>query len=292
MDLADRSHGLVSFPPMSLKQADLKEEYSGQLPYEGYAYYNFLTYQRDPGETIDIIRREVTASFDWCLKRLADEHNSYASATGKAQADLELKPAVYTYDDIYQAACQAQGKNEVDRTLAETTREFPRNPVVELRELSLALVRSLWKMSQLTGPAAVIFIMPPYYPPSNPDTDDDKFRQFNRIVTRTADHFQADSPFPITIDPFFPYLSDASFCAYQEGEENRGILENNMPCWSRGWEIDIDSLKELNIPVLDMGCHGKDFHRFLERVHVPYSMGVLPSLVERMTRAILEESDK
>lgn len=289
MEFADHSGHLVSHPPMSLKQADLKSEYNGQLPYEGFAYYNFLTYQRGPREIICVLQQEVEASFKWCLNRLEHETYRYLEATGKEPVAIDIHPRVYTYDQIFEIACRIQGKNQVEACLKRIVDEHPKKPLIELRELSLALVRAVWKMGQQTGPAAVIFIMPPYYPPNNPFGGDDKFSRFNETVFQAAEGFQDQSPYPVSIEFYFPYLSDASFCAYQEDDQNRQILEANMPSWSRGWYIDIDNVRKLNIPVLDMGCHGKDFHRFLERVHVPYSMGVLPSLIEQMTEALLAE---
>lgn len=285
MDLSDRFAGMVTCPPLSLKQADLKERYNGQLPFEGVVYYNFLNYRRGPAEILSLMKRETEASFRACLQKLAASRRRYLDEAGGEAIPLELTPRVMTYDELLAAGVERAGRAVVEKELEAVTTAFGNE--LELRALSLARVRALWRLSGLTGPAAVLFIMPPYYPPSNPDGGDEKFERFNRFVRRTAASFGEGTRYGIEVRPFFPYLSDASFCSYREGEGDRLALESNMPCWGNGWRIDIDSVRKLNLPVFDMGVHGKDPHKVHERLHVPYAMGVLPGLIERMTRELL-----
>ena len=41
------------------------------------------------------------------------------------------------------------------------------------------------------------------------------------------------------------------------------------------------------LPCINLGPWGRDYHQWLERVHMPYSFGVLPELVWDITQALL-----
>jgi arginine utilization protein RocB len=91
------------------------------------------------------------------------------------------------------------------------------------------------------------------------------------------------------VKDFFPFLSDASYAAFQGTQEDEDTLKENMPYWGKGWKIDIDAVRELNLPVIDVGVHGKGAHKYLERVHIPYTMKVLPELIKKITEKSLQK---
>ena len=287
MDLSDAHDGEITHPPVSLKQADLKEDYNGQVPFEGYAYYNFLNYKRGPARVLEQVSELASRAFDDCVQRLSAQTRRFFQENNTDPIPMEISPRVMAFSELCDHVRTEQGQEVLDQVTARVCETMGENP--ELREHSLELVRAVWKASGLAGPAAVVFIMPPYYPANDPEFDHPKFKAFNAQCRRSLAAFQAqDSPYELSLDAFFPYLSDASFCAYTEGPENRTALESNMPCWGRGWDIDLDRVEQLNMPILDMGVHGKDFHKRFERVHVPYSMGVLPGMIQAVTRSLLE----
>jgi arginine utilization protein RocB len=247
LDLSDRYEEMVTCPPLSLKQTDLKDRYNGQVPFEGVAYYNFLNYRRGPAAIVELMRREVEASFRTCLQKLQTARQRFGCSGGDGPDPPGMTHRILTYDELLSRGIDRRGRPAVETELAAVVKAFGRETELELRDLSLALVRALWRLSGLTGPAAVIFIMPPYYPPNAPENGDEKFARFNRTVRRTAAGFARETRYPIEVRPFFPYLSDASFCSYGEGEGDRLALEANMPCWGKGWRIDIDNVRKLNL---------------------------------------------
>lgn len=285
MDLADTYQEKVTQPPVSLKQADLKEDYNGQVPYEGYAYYNFLNYKRGANRVLEQIKDLTQKAFEDCLAKLESQTAIFQEKTGSPVLPLNLEPRVITFSQLCREVKETSGQKTLTRTLDEIRESQGKNP--ELRTLTLAMVRAVWKLSGLAGPAAVVFIMPPYYPANDPDFDHPKFTWFNHQIKKALSPFVDKSSFDISLDKFFPYLSDASFCAFTEGDGNQAALENNMPCWNRGWGIDINQVLNLNLPVVDMGVHGKDFHKRFERVHVPYSMDTLPAMIRHVTKDLL-----
>jgi arginine utilization protein RocB len=287
MELSDKWKDRITHPPVSLKQTDLKESYAGEVPFEGFAYYNFLSYRRGPKKVIDSLVREATAAFQDCMNKRERALQRYIDATEQALEPDKPELKVMTYGELLKKALESSDQETVDNLFAETQQQLRQEGVTDLRAQSLRFVRNLWQLSRLSGPAVVIFLAPPYYPPNDSQIEDEGFKSFNREVTKCIASLQETVPYKLEVQDYFPFLSDASFCAYTEGEENRTALEENMPCWSRGWEIDIENVSQMQMPVIDMGVHGKDFHKYLERVHVPYSMHYLPELIFQTTKHLL-----
>jgi arginine utilization protein RocB len=47
-------------------------------------------------------------------------------------------------------------------------------------------------------------------------------------------------------------------------------------------------MQELDLPVADIGCYGKDAHQFTERVETVYSFEVLPEILYKTMVYMLE----
>lgn len=289
MDLVDRCDKLVTQPPISLKQTDLKATYGGEVPYEGFAYYNFLNYRRGPKTIVDLMKQEVDLAFKDCIGKLKEARHRYFNEVGLTGRVEDFQHTVLTYGELFDLVCEKQGRDSVEAAMDKLKAEMSDELVPDFRFQSLQMVRTLWRLSRQAGPAAVIFIVPPYYPPNDALSKNENFQRFNRIVSDSIKTFDGKTSYHLDVRPYFPYLSDASFCAYMEGNENRAALEHNMPCWNRGWRIDIDNVMQLNMPVFDMGVHGMDFHKHMERVHVPYSIECLPDLIAHTTMELLKK---
>ena len=63
-------------------------------------------------------------------------------------------------------------------------------------------------------------------------------------------------------------------------------LRVNMPAWRVRWPIGAAAASAL--AVINIGPWGRDYHQRTERVHEPYSFGVVPELLWRVVRAELE----
>ena len=44
-------------------------------------------------------------------------------------------------------------------------------------------------------------------------------------------------------------------------------------------EATVEQIKRLNIPAFNFGCHGKDAHKWTERVHKEYTFRKLPYIM-------------
>lgn len=289
MELADKLNNRITDPPISLKQGDLKEEYNGQLPYEGFAYYNFLNFNRGPAEILDIFKEEVEDSIRSTLDWINGNFRVYKSYHSDQDLELNLDIKCYTYQELLEIVKDKFIEEKVEAEIENVLSRVDEEGIKDLRIHSLEIIKRMWELSELEGPAAIVFLVPPFYPPQNPEIDDEKFNKFNNIAEETIKSHEINNKYNMIVKDFFPFLSDASYAAFQGTQKDEDTLKSNMPYWGKGWKIDIDAVRELNLPIVDVGVHGKDAHNYLERVHIPYTMKVLPELIKQITENTLQK---
>ncbi|MPN28931.1 Protein RocB [bioreactor metagenome] len=61
-----------------------------------------------------------------------------------------------------------------------------------------------------------------------------------------------------------------------------------MPCLGYKYNLPLEEIKKLNVPVLNYGPHGKDPHKFTERILVDYSFEIVPELVRYMIEELIK----
>ncbi len=88
---------------------------------------------------------------------------------------------------------------------------------------------------------------------------------------------------------FFPYLSDSSYLAIDENEEEIGKLAENFPLAEQIYPLPYAKMRALNIPAVDIGVFGKGAHTWKERVYKPYSFEILPKIIRDFTTKVWKE---
>ncbi|SID90901.1 Uncharacterised protein [Mycobacteroides abscessus subsp. abscessus] len=52
--------------------------------------------------------------------------------------------------------------------------------------------------------------------------------------------------------------------------------------------VPLGEMKTLNMPSLNIGVYGKGGHKWTERVYKPYTFGILPDLIRKLTVRLLQ----
>lgn len=278
-DLCDESGGHLTPPPVTLHARDLKPHYDVQLPFQAYFYLNVLTYNSNPDDLLERLRHRCEAAVARMLQRLDDTQYRWLRANGQHDRALHLAQrsgAVITYAELYSAACRRLGDERVRAELDAEWQQWPAQ--LDKRERSLHLVRRLWTLSGRQGPAVVIYYSPPYYPHVRAARS--TLHAAVRAVAR------AHSELNLIEDEYFPFLSDMSYLRLDSATDT-GPLVANMPVWSTdgmparpgSYTLPLDEIRQLNLPVVNLGPYGKGAHQRGERALMSYSFGILPGLL-------------
>ncbi|NLK02667.1 MAG: hypothetical protein GX314_06365, partial [Clostridiaceae bacterium] len=114
------------------------------------------------------------------------------------------------------------------------------------------------------------------------------------ITSRTVDtDYTADGPYlldngkELKVKTYYPYISDLSYLALPYTAYELQVMQDNMPTLGRSYQVPLQTMKALDLPVINLGGYGFDAHKWTERVERDYSLRILPKLLESIVMEIL-----
>lgn len=284
----DWAEGEVTVPPISLRQQDLKPEYSVQTTRTSCLYFNFSTHSSTPDQMMKRIIDGVSSAFQKVVDTLNEEHQKYCEYNHFPCDKLPWEARVLTYEELYRRVKDERGP-EVDRVLQELSERVIDDPKVDERIFALELVETLHNMWSDKDPVVVVYFSPPYYPhiyvKDETPLEKNLLNALDRLIKESKSDYQ------IVIRKFYPYISDLSYAAAPREENAIASLRNNMPGFGVKYRLPIEEMQKLDLPVVNIGPFGKDAHKFTERLEKDYSFNVVPGLVYKTILNLLEMAD-
>ena len=116
-------------------------------------------------------------------------------------------------------------------------------------------------------PVVVVALAPPMYPGfQNEDIRpaDDTVMTLREDICRFC---REELGYDAYFEHYFGGISDMSYAACIYGAEESRAVEENMPLWGTCYDIDFDAIRQLQIPVYNIGPFGRDIHTGLERAN-------------------------
>lgn len=83
-----------------------------------------------------------------------------------------------------------------------------------------------------------------------------------------------------------------SFLAMSDDLEGIEAVQNNNPSWGEKHFVDYQDIRDLNVPVINIGPYGMDVHAKLERLEIKYSMEIVPNLTNEVILNILNQPNE
>lgn len=276
--LADSVRGVVAPPPATLRATDLKLHYDTQLPFMAYVLLNILTLRSDPGEVLARLREKALESLNRVLVRsireegkwLAQQPAAHWSPTPRREA------VVLTYAELRSRVTEKIGPDRVGEAIRDVS--AGEGGDMDKRDRCVQVIDRLWRLSGYDGPAAVIFYAPPYYP--------HVARSPSSLADAVHAVIESHQELPLVEGEFFPLMSDLSYLRLDSGVDVTA-LQCNMPVWQdaaepanpAGYSLPFHRMRDLDLPVVNIGPYGRAAHQRGERVLMPYSFGVVPQLI-------------
>jgi arginine utilization protein RocB len=279
-DLSDEVESFRVPAPVCLKQSDTKTAYSVSTPAAAYAYFNFMTIISSPDEVLEKLRSIGAEAFIEVLHSIQNKADRLQTFTGSRPKLSSVKPMVITFQELYKMCLDAKG-TEFDDHMNTFIKELPAG---DLRELSISIVREAHNFCAYRDPMIVLFFAPPYYPHSGIGKDNSEIIKIaDGIIKKAKTRYEEH----MSIEPFFPGLSDMSYLGLPDNIDTRN-LKANFPLWGDKYTIPLDSIASLNIPFMNIGPLGKDAHKYTERLCLSYSFDKAAKLI---FEAVLSELD-
>lgn len=272
----DEAEGEVTVPPISLRQQDLKQEYSVQTAKTSYLYFNYGTHSSAPDQVLDKVMDGARIAFQKVVDSLNEEYKKYCHASGFPHEELPWRPRVISYHELYQRVKVEKGR-EVDEKMQALQQELLADGSIDERAFALRMVETLHSMWSDQDPVVVAYYSPPYYPHIYVKGETPLEKKLLDAVGEVIR--ETDSPYDIKMRKFYPYISDLSYAAAPQEKDAVDSLKQNMPGFGAKYSLPLEEMQRLNLPVVNIGPFGKDAHKFTERLEKDYSFKVAPTLV-------------
>lgn len=278
VELCDAVRGTITPPPVTLRATDLKSHYDTQMPFMAYFLLNILTIQSEPREFLDRLIDEVAVSLGHAMDRIDRDEGAWLRQQPEMPQLVTANriATILTYADLHARSVQRSGVARVEAELADEWQRWPAE--LDKRERCVHLIARLWPLSGLGGPAAVLFFAPPYYP-HVAKTPSALHHAVDQVI-------EAHPELNLVEREFFPLMSDMSYLRLDPGIDVTH-LTRNMPVWAEpdvparpgSYTLPFNLIRDLDLPVVNIGPYGRGLHQPGERVLMPYSFGIVPQLI-------------
>ncbi|MDR1515451.1 MAG: M20/M25/M40 family metallo-hydrolase [Synergistaceae bacterium] len=266
-DLIDSAEGVVSPAPTFLYQKDVKRIYDVSLPLAASAYMNVMFLQRSVGEIMDVIREKCVFAFKEAIGDVQRSFDAFAEVVGREPAKLPWEAVVKLYSELYAEAVRDSGQ-QFERALEETVRDIKAKTAsgeTDMVSASHAVIELTLRYVRDTSPAVIVALTPPYYPvvgnPMLGAAADRVNRVCDEVIAFAKDKYDEEYT-----KSYIVGMSDLSYFMRSGAEDGDAYVRDNMLPLGSVYELPFDEIREISMPVLNIGPLGKDFHEYTERV--------------------------
>ncbi|WP_066502256.1 M20/M25/M40 family metallo-hydrolase [Abyssisolibacter fermentans] len=281
-DFSDIEGDEITPPPSWIYFRDKKERYDVSIPQTAGGYFSILTLNRTPKDILEQLEKVCEDAFEESIKHLQNSYKKYNELTNKENESLNWKINVKTFEEIYEEAKQNHREDFLsayDEKVKKLEIKLRKNDI-NLPECGFVLIQKTLEYIDDLSPIVVISFAPPYYP----HVDNIKL---NNITDKVSDLSEVINEFAIKNweekyikKNYFMGISDMSYTGLLDSSKTIPYIAPNMPLWAKFYTIPLEELKQLNIPVINIGPWGKDLHKFTERVYKKDLLERTPILIK------------
>lgn len=273
-EFSDGYEGEYTYPASVLKMKDLKPWYNVQTAAQAFVYFNYFVHNASMEEITEKLCKAGKEVFCEMNSHINRETEWFCKMSGQEFREVSYEENMLTYQELYEMAKGRTdfSKEEIDKILKKQIEEG-----CDKREIPIAIIRYLLQVCAITIPTIVLYYAAPFCPHNTLQGEETHLiKEIEQIAKRTSEATGEK----YRMMKFFPSLSDSSYLKIDDSKESIQLLVDNFPGFKTLYPIPIEKIRALNIPAVNFGCYGKDAHKWTERVHIPYTFGVLPVLLK------------
>ncbi len=282
-EFSDVADGEVTLPPITLKQRDLKTEYSVQIAKSAVVFFNYATHCSTPEIILNKMIHAAEDCFRDVVETLNQRYAKFCEMAGREFKRLPWVPRVISYDQLCAlVAKEVPGLSEMIREKSEALMKEQ----IDSRDRSTKIVEFVHNLWSDKNPVIIVYFSQPYYPHVFVEGKLPKEKALLEAVEAAVKETKSD--YQLGFKKFFPYISDLSYGAVPMEEGVVETFQENMPGYGITYDLPFEEIRALNLPVLDIGAFGKDAHKFTERIEKKYTFNVAPELLYRTIMNLLK----
>ncbi len=273
-ELTDESAAEAGTPVSLLALRDGKPGYDVTTPGTAWAYWSVLNHRRDPSTVMRIIERLVREAVAECVGRLSQR----AAASGQFAGLLDWAGSVKVLRWSELLASVREKDAGIDADLASEAARL-RDSGLDTPEISRQLTALAWARSGRSGPAVVLGLGSTPYLATQLRSERVEAAVAGLVAEAPARHGVS-----IKAVDYFAGISDMSF--WGQGESGLfGRLAGETPAWATC--VGLHAGHVAQVPTVNLGPWGRDYHTPLERIETDYGFRVLPRLLLELCGRVL-----
>ena len=281
-EFSDDVDGEVTLPPVTLKQRDLKTEYSVQTATKSILMMNYATHCSEPNDVLRKMKQVAQEEFEKVVDRINERYSTYCKMVGREFQKKPWVPRTMTYEELYQAVKEEMG-DELDVKMKALVEELKADDSKDLRDKTYTMVDTLHDLWSDKNPVIIVYFTPPYYPHIATKPERDKDKALLNAVREAIATVKGDPAFdyPLREKFFLPCISDLSYASAPTNQEAIDMYMQNTPGYGEDgvYYLPLKEMQSLSLPVTDIGTVGKDAHKFTERIDPRFTFEYTPELM-------------
>ena len=205
--------------------------------------------------------------FQNVVDTLNERYEKFCGMVGREFKSLPWKARTMSYDQLFVEVKKEVG-DKLDDMVKAYAEEVSKDDRYDVRDKAMKIVEYVHSLWSDKNPVLLVYLTPPYYPHiyvegARPE-EKALIDAVNYAVTTT------ESDYKLVQKKFLPCISDLSYAAAPKEAEAIAALKQNMPGFGTIYDLPIEDMQALDLPVADIGSYGKDAHQFTERVDRVY----------------------
>ena len=280
--LADPLHGVCEPSWICLDMKVLRENYSVTVPDRAYAYFNCFTTGNTPEKVMNQMKGLASRALAETSAQLAESCEALTEMGYDGSRFVPAEPVVYTLGEL-EALARGRRGEKFDAELDEFIKNLPPG---DMRMRGIRVVDFIADMSGAEGPYAVCFFLPPWMPPRTDFTSDPRDAKIVEAARAVEKLCREKYGLEMTEVELFAGLCDLSYAGAKVSDGDVKALSENTPGWGELYGLPLDEMRALGVPIMNLGPSGEAPHKKDERLHLRYSLDVLPELLYAAIREI------
>jgi arginine utilization protein RocB len=276
-------------PPTWLYHKDRKQVYDVSLPIASTGYMSILPLKRSPMSIMDELKEICNSAFIQVIDDMNESYKTYNKIAGTEYDKLPWEASVKFYSELYEEALRDSG-NEFEiaysNLMADIKDKFNSNKISTI-DASNAIIEKTLEFVRDKNPCVILAIAPPYYPSTNNSLLGEKSEKINETIKKLKLYAKENFNEEYTVQNYFTGISDLSYAMFVSDQEDIDYISNNMLMWNDIYYIPLEIIKELSMPVINVGPFGRDLHKYTERVWKEDLFYKTPQLIDLVVRNML-----
>lgn len=287
-DFIEKAGNTVTPAPAWLYFKDRKDVYDVSLPITAGGYMSILTLTKSPKDILEQLKQISKEAFKQVIDDMEVSYNKYKSLSNMDYGVFDWKVNVKYYGEIYSEILEEKGEKfriEISEYQRDIEEKIRKNEISRVEGAYDLIEKTLEYYSDLS-PLVVIALAPPYYPSTN-NSMLNNAEEINELIANIDKFANDEFDLRVYTQNYYTGISDLSYGLFTEDNENIDYISKNMIFWGDMYYIPLDIIREISMPVLNVGPWGRDLHKYTERVYKKDLFNSIPKLIDYIVKRIL-----